>query len=494
MLEIRQIYIYPLERAEAAMAGLYPLLMLSYGAVFGFVFNIISLLLLCGMLALMFAGTIEGDYQTGFEIGQGLAGASMGLLAFFLYGNAVLKLRRWACIFWSVCFAILGVWQIYNGAVRVAAKADAVSAYLSIGAGVLLIGVTAAIGLGWLNLALATDQDRVLLRPPFRGMLNRFAIQFFSGLPPIITFVRSFSARLLILASTVFFAVAFVGPLAAAREVVNLGDAALQVTIIVSAIVLAPVAVAIANLLLRWGQNRIRFSIEQITAVDARPPILFLRAFRDDQVALANPHYTLLGRFFAIATPRLSLDHILLNEGTLYGPVVALGNPSDPLPPYGVARGYVSDARWKDTVAALAKDALAVILCVDDTDSMWWEIDHIVTSEHLQKTVFLIHPNFRGKRENAAIMARLLARLPIQCDQTPSAQEAASTSDVIGFFVDKAGNLCIGKSDSFTRFSYLLMTRWFLRKEFGLQIRLRAPVSRRGRASSPTGLAAAGRG
>ena len=94
MLEIRQIYVYPLERAEAAMARLYPLLMLAYGAFFGFIFNIVSLLLLCGMLALMFAGAIEADYQTGFEIGKGLAEATMGLLAFFLYGNAILKLRR----------------------------------------------------------------------------------------------------------------------------------------------------------------------------------------------------------------------------------------------------------------------------------------------------------------------------------------------------------------------------------------------------------------
>ena len=42
MKTIGQVYVYPLERAERAMVGFYPILMLTYGAVVG---NIIFILL-----------------------------------------------------------------------------------------------------------------------------------------------------------------------------------------------------------------------------------------------------------------------------------------------------------------------------------------------------------------------------------------------------------------------------------------------------------------
>jgi hypothetical protein len=228
----------------------------------------------------------------------------------------------------------------------------------------------------------------------------------------------------------------------------------------------------LANLLLRAAQNRIRFSIEQLTTADPRPPILFLRAFRDDQVELSNPRLTLLGRFFAIATRRQSLDHLLLQEGTLYGPVVALGNPNDKFPPYGVARGYVDHAHWQGAVSRLANDSLAVVICVDDTEAMWWEIEHLVAHEHLRKTLFLIHPKFSDPADNAKMTRRLVAKLATDAGAVAEAgKDVITKRGTIGFYFDKSGNLCIGESANFTRFSYLLMLRWFLRKEFGLEIR-----------------------
>jgi hypothetical protein len=171
-----------------------------------------------------------------------------------------------------------------------------------------------------------------------------------------------------------------------------------QISTLIVLFIMLPLLIVSANWLLRVAQKDIRFSIEKITAADPRPPLLFLRAFRDDQVTLDQPRYTPLGRLFAVSMPRLSLDHVLLTEGTLYGPMVALGNPRDPLPPYGVARGYVADEHWQDTVRKLAQQSQGIVICVDDTDAIWWEIEHLVGHDHLKKTLFSFIRNFVAKR------------------------------------------------------------------------------------------------
>jgi hypothetical protein len=199
-----------------------------------------------------------------------------------------------------------------------------------------------------------------------------------------------------------------------------------------------------------------------------------LRAFRDDQVDLAAPRYMSLGRLFAMAMPRQSLDQMLLTEGTVYGPMVALGNPRDAMPPYGVARGYFANEHWQSAVTQLARSSLAVVICIDDTDAMWWEIEHLVARDYLKKTLFLVHPKFRDRADNLRIIGRLLPKLAIADRLQRQVSDAFQTADVIGFFFEPDGNLYVGKSRFFTFFSYLLMTRWFLRRQFGLPLSSRA--------------------
>jgi hypothetical protein len=297
MEAIKQIYIYPLARAERAMVGLFPLLMLGYGA---FVANIVFLLLIFAIVGLLWA--LGDPYQAAHFLGEAIATVITVSLAYFLYGNAITKLSRVASVLCTIFFGVLALWQIPDGIARIASRVPQVPPYLGIAAAAVLIWITVSIACGWLRIALGTDQDRLLLRAPFSGVMNRLAIQFFSGLPPIIIFVKRGRARIFIVASSFFFAVAFLTLTVPAHGIVNAESWNTQIVLMIAAIVTAPTSVLAANAMLRRGQANIRFSIDEISAADPRPPILFLRAFRDDQVALANPRFTLLGRLFAIAT------------------------------------------------------------------------------------------------------------------------------------------------------------------------------------------------
>ena len=120
--------------------------------------------------------------------------------------------------------------------------------------------------------------------------------------------------------------------------------------------------------------------LKQAQATDPRPPVLFLRSFRDDAVALPPPKAGIAFRLYNFAERNKSLDELLLEEGTSLGPVVALGNPTDAVPPYGAARAYFQHSDWQTMVTRLMEDAVAIVICVDDTESLWWEIKFVVSS------------------------------------------------------------------------------------------------------------------
>jgi hypothetical protein len=107
-----------------------------------------------------------------------------------------------------------------------------------------------------------------------------------------------------------------------------------------STIVLYPAAFALNLLILaglRFSARRFtRLSLERLISSDTRPVILFLRSFRDDQVRLKKPVRSLFRRMISVGEPSPTLDHLLLEEGTPHGPVVAIGAPGS-TPPFGAA-------------------------------------------------------------------------------------------------------------------------------------------------------------
>jgi hypothetical protein len=223
----------------------------------------------------------------------------------------------------------------------------------------------------------------------------------------------------------------------------------------------------------RLAQRRVRVSLETLQRVDPRPPILFLRAFGDDQVPLRPSKVPLIARLLEAGRRRTNLDHMLLGEATPYGPVVGLGKPGDSAPPYGAARGYFDNRSWQGAVTDLASDAAAVVICLDDTDGILWEIEHLVASKHLEKTLFLVHPKYAGAEANRKIIERVAAFLPFDAGQQERLFEAPPLrgkrpETIIGFYVNEAGGLQVIRSATHADLAYLLTLRLFLREKLGI--------------------------
>jgi hypothetical protein len=318
---------------------------------------------------------------------------------------------------------------------------------------------------------LATEDERRLMREtmPAAAGRRRALIRIW-GLPPNYAYARKSRwqyVRLmsLALANSAAFGLATLMILMLAG-VYAFGQIAVLVTI-----ALFFLFIGLGALTRGIVERKASIALVDLQRHDKRAPILFLRAFVDDQIPLAASRVPLYMKLIQLGQMRANLDRVLLEEGTPYGPVVALGKPGDKFPPYGAARGYFSLEHWQGAVADLARDAAAVVICVDDTEGIWWEIEHLVANRHLAKTLILLHPKRTAQPENAPLLGELARRLHLPAAARESLTAAAvpkrGAARVIGFYRDASGAVRIFRASRTSHFAYLLALRHFLRDRFG---------------------------
>lgn len=345
-----------------------------------------------------------------------------------------------------------------------------------------LVWVLARAGLA---LLLVNARQRAALRDLPAWQVSGFFSRFW-GFPPLYRFARASPLRhaaivILSVTAALAFSIATVVPLTAMLPIEDLvrindlwcpGDAAcmLQRSGLLLRQFAFPLATVLACVLMgsamQWLLRRLlQFSLEALQEVDTRAPVLFLRAFKDDQIPLKPARLGAFGRVLELGRRPNSLDQLLLEEATPIGPVVGLGNPDDKRPPYGAARGYFDHKSWQEAVADLASNAIMIVICVDNSAGIWWEVEHLVGRRHLHKTLFLLHPRYARASDNAAILRRIAEQGSFAIGT--AAGDSASQS-TIGFFQDRSGGTCVVRSSTFSRFAYLLTLRLFIRERLGL--------------------------
>lgn len=127
---------------------------------------------------------------------------------------------------------------------------------------------------------------------------------------------------------------------------------------------------------------------------DPRAPILYLRTFGIDHLPLPSKPHGVLPKLLASPTAPARLDEIVLDRLAPHGPVLAIGQPGEALPPFGAARIYVDGAgdEWKGVVSAIAAAASSTVICLDDTPGVRWELDHLTSAALLDRTLILTSP------------------------------------------------------------------------------------------------------
>jgi hypothetical protein len=151
-------------------------------------------------------------------------------------------------------------------------------------------------------------------------------------------------------------------------------------------LVVGGVAVRLARMWSRATASRLR-------QLDRRPPIVYLRSFRDD--ALPLPTVVSARRpFLELFVPRGSdpFEEAVAWELAPYGPVVAIGRPGRSLASLGAARDHLADDEWRAGVTDWMAAARAIVMAIGSTRGVQWEIATLAANGHLAKTVFLFPP------------------------------------------------------------------------------------------------------
>jgi hypothetical protein len=173
-------------------------------------------------------------------------------------------------------------------------------------------------------------------------------------------------------------------------------------------IVIAAVCLVLANRLRHFGRQHFvyRLAARQISPTGST---LILRAFRDDQVDIRRASRNLFSSVFDLGRLPATLDELMLERLDGRGDLIAIGNPQDrksaaPRSPWGAQRLYVDDAHWQETVTMLARDADRIVLCVDASDGVRWEIAHVLRSGHAKKTLFFLNPSIDVQTRTRLLM------------------------------------------------------------------------------------------
>jgi hypothetical protein len=124
---------------------------------------------------------------------------------------------------------------------------------------------------------------------------------------------------------------------------------------------------------------------------DATAPILFLRSFADDQARIKPRSGGLLTAILDFGRAPDSIDQLLTYEFAARAPVVALGKPGERRPPFGARRIYADHAGWKGEIEALFSSSQAIVLVIDRSQGIEWEIEQCLARPELrEKTLFLM--------------------------------------------------------------------------------------------------------
>jgi hypothetical protein len=158
-------------------------------------------------------------------------------------------------------------------------------------------------------------------------------------------------------------------------------------------LVVGLVLVALGGLAFRLARMLGRAHAVELRQRDQRPPILYLRSFEDDQLAVAT---VLSARrpFFEMLRVRGTdpFEEAITWELAPYGPVIAVGRPGRSLASLGAAREHLADDGWQQDVAQLMGDCRAIVMTIGATDGLRWEVQRVAAEQHASKTIFVFPP------------------------------------------------------------------------------------------------------
>lgn len=218
---------------------------------------------------------------------------------------------------------------------------------------------------------------------------------------------------------------------------------------------------------IRWdlksARERIQLRASELRYGPAVKPVLFLRSFSDDEQTVGAERPSLMERFVGGDAHPKRLEEVLADEVFWRAPLVALADPRSGARPLGAARYHVLDTEWKDYVQTRIREFGRIVLCMGSTPNLQWELDEILDSGSLTKTIIV----FPAAPEKPRLLSAASARLgPALGLSDPSSEEGA-LQNVRCIYFDETGGYTAVKADKADAFAFRHALRMALQSPHG---------------------------
>jgi hypothetical protein len=171
----------------------------------------------------------------------------------------------------------------------------------------------------------------------------------------------------------------------------------------------AGVTMGVAGYLYRLSKRLHAASAIQTPSRDQRAPVLYLRAFKDDE-RTSHPDASAPSLLSEFTTEE---EHLAAALAPL-GPVVAIGVPGEKLPTLGATREYVDHDKWQQHVQAYLKNSVLVVLRIANTKNLFWEFAETIREVSPDRILLLVPgPQEYDEFRKLANEARLPVQLPV---------------------------------------------------------------------------------
>lgn len=177
-----------------------------------------------------------------------------------------------------------------------------------------------------------------------------------------------------------------------------------------------------------WMRYRIADADEALTQ-DERSPVLLLRSFREEgrQADSLTGDDDVPVRF----------EEVLVSRLARHGPVIAIGQPDEPLPPLGASREYVSED-WQGRVTELIDSAQMTVAVMDSSAGLLWEFGQVFDRGR-QERLMIVVPDVDD--EKLALRWQALVEVEGVDPKLASIDLDDTWSENLALVFDSAGNV-----------------------------------------------------
>jgi hypothetical protein len=166
--------------------------------------------------------------------------------------------------------------------------------------------------------------------------------------------------------------------------------------------------------------------------------ILYLRSFTADETILPKPRLPLLSKALSVRPFPLHLEEEVFDVTDGYLPLIAIGRPgaSQELTGGLAYREYLKDENWQTYVREKILAADSIVLLINSTEGVVWELENVISHSASAKTLFLIDPRAKDK-ELWQNLTKLI--IPIFARAGVLAPDFHFAGHLIGFYFSRDG-------------------------------------------------------